>query len=167
MNRYDAVIDINANDSHGMILRQVEAGSVVLEFGPATGRMTQYMCEQLHCEVYIVEIDEDAYKTASFWARDGVCDNIENYSWLEKFRDVEFDYIIFSDVLEHLSNPYDVLFHAKKLLKADGKVIASVPNIAHSGVLAELLLNRFHYRETGLLDRTHIHFFSYYVFYFF
>lgn len=162
MSKYDVEINVDVtNDSHSMILRQIRPNSSVLEFGPATGRMTQYMSEVLRCSVFIVEIDKQSFEQARQWAVDGVCGNIEDCKWRDRFCDKKFDYILFADVLEHLSDPANVLLQARTLLKEEGEAIVSVPNMAHSGILAELFQNQFQYRERGLLDKTHVHFFAY------
>ncbi|MDD3569492.1 MAG: glycosyltransferase [Lachnospiraceae bacterium] len=160
--KYDFKIDINEKDSHTIILKQIKAGSTVLEFGPANGNMTRYMKEVLDCDVYIVEIDKQSFNKALKYAKDGIHCDVEELLWAKEFKDIEFDYIIFADVLEHLKNPEQVLQNANRLLKNDGRVILSVPNVAHSGILAELYTNKFHYRQIGLLDNTHIHFFSFF-----
>ncbi len=72
-----------------------------------------------------------------------------------------FDYIIFGDVLEHLHDPLKTLRYAKKYLKKDGKIIASIPNLMNISVMKQLIHGDFTYTETGLLDKTHIHFFTY------
>jgi len=72
-----------------------------------------------------------------------------------------FDYIIFGDVLEHLRRPDKAIEYCKSLLKNYGCIIASIPNLMHISVMEDLLKGNFTYRETGLLDKTHIHFFTY------
>ncbi|HNW25154.1 MAG TPA: glycoside hydrolase family 99-like domain-containing protein, partial [Candidatus Gastranaerophilaceae bacterium] len=71
-----------------------------------------------------------------------------------------FDYIICGDVLEHLYNPLDVIICMKHFLQSDGHFIISLPNIAHGGIKLNLLKNKFNYNDYGLLDKTHIRFFS-------
>jgi|AGTN01.2.fsa_nt_gi 2-polyprenyl-3-methyl-5-hydroxy-6-metoxy-1,4-benzoquinol methylase len=72
-----------------------------------------------------------------------------------------FDYIIFGDVLEHLINPGKILCRYKKLLKNDGHIIASLPNIKNISVVSRLiLLDEFHYRDAGILDMSHLRFFT-------
>jgi len=72
-----------------------------------------------------------------------------------------FDYIIFGDVLEHLRDPLKVVKYCKTLLKKDGRIISSIPNLMHYSILKDLLINgEFTYTDTGLLDRTHIHLFT-------
>ncbi len=71
-----------------------------------------------------------------------------------------FDVIIFADVLEHLAWPIGILRGYLDLLKDGGTVIISLPNVGLWSVRLNLLLGRFHYQETGVLDRTHLRFFT-------
>jgi SAM-dependent methyltransferase len=71
-----------------------------------------------------------------------------------------FDVIIFADILEHLTNPATVFRHFTELLAPDGLVIVSVPNVAHWYVRLSLLGGRFEYADRGILDRTHVRFFT-------
>lgn len=158
MSKYDFEIDLSENTSTGMILSKIEEGSVVLEFGCATGRMTRYMKEQLGCRVYIVEYDEQAFRVAREYAEDGLCDDIMSFRWVEKFREIAFDAIVFADVLEHLSGPEQVLAKAAELLKPTGSIHVSLPNITHNDILLKAHAERFDYTSTGLLDDTHVHF---------
>jgi 2-polyprenyl-3-methyl-5-hydroxy-6-metoxy-1,4-benzoquinol methylase len=71
-----------------------------------------------------------------------------------------FDVIIFADVLEHLAWPIGVLRGYLDLLNDGGSVILSLPNVGLWSVRLNLLLGRFQYEETGVLDRTHLRFFT-------
>ena len=72
----------------------------------------------------------------------------------------EFDYIVFADVLEHLRDPAAVLRRCVPALKETGKIIISVPNIANWIIRLGLLLGKFDYMDRGILDRTHLRFFT-------
>lgn len=162
-NRYDRKIDSEHFDptlSNEKILMQIRQGSKVLECGCATGYMTRYMRDELGCDVSIVEYDADAYAIARQYASDGICADLMQTEWLNQFKGVQFDYILFADVLEHLYDPQAVLKSAVTLLKEDGSILASVPNIAHGDILLNLWKGNWNYTETGLLDRTHIRFFA-------
>lgn len=74
--------------------------------------------------------------------------------------DTKFDYIIFGDVLEHLRDPLAVLQKCYSLLTPVGRILANIPNLMHISVMQQLLRGEFCYTDTGLLDRTHIHFFT-------
>ena len=161
MNKYDTHIELQNNNSLAYMIKNIQPNSTVLEVGPATGYMTKYLKDELQCKVYIVEIDKDAYQKANNYAQKGFCGNIEENEWIKEFNDIKFDVITFADVLEHLSDPEKVLNTVKDFLKPDGRIIISVPNIAHNAVLVNLFNNTFEYTNTGLLDNTHIHFFSY------
>lgn len=72
----------------------------------------------------------------------------------------EFDYIVFADVLEHLRDPAAVLRRCIPALKESGKIIISVPNIANWIIRLGLLFGKFDYTDRGILDRTHLRFFT-------
>ncbi|BCJ93381.1 hypothetical protein acsn021_09500 [Anaerocolumna cellulosilytica] len=161
MNKYDEPLDLNSENSLSLIIEQIQPNTSILEFGPAMGRMTKYLSHNLNCDVYIVEIDNEAYDYVMNFAKDGILGDIENYNWFEKFRNLKFDYIIFADVLEHLVQPNKVLAKASELLRHDGRIMVSVPNIAYNAVIIDLINNKFKYRNTGILDSTHLRFFTY------
>lgn len=71
-----------------------------------------------------------------------------------------FDAIVYGDVLEHLSDPLPVLVELDRTLAADGRVIVSVPNVAHVWVRLSLAVGRWDYADRGILDRTHLRFFT-------
>lgn len=73
----------------------------------------------------------------------------------------KFDYILFLDILEHLLDYDKLLIDAKKFLKKDGKIIISLPNIANIYVRLNLLIGRYPLADKGILDRTHLHCFTY------
>lgn len=163
MGKYRQTIDIDAHNSTAHILRAVRSNTTVLEFGASSGYMTQYMKESLGCQVHIIEIDPYDGLEASQWAESsliGAAGNIELYSWVNFYSDEKFDHIIFSDVLEHLKDPWNVLKKASKLLDPKGSIIISVPNISHNSVIIDLINNKFDYRDLGLLDNTHVRFFT-------
>lgn len=71
-----------------------------------------------------------------------------------------FDAIVYGDVLEHLADPLPVLVALNRSLSPGGRVIVSVPNVAHLWVRLSLLLGRWDYGDRGILDRTHLRFFT-------
>lgn len=110
-------------------------------------------------KLFGIEINRLAAEIAASVAE--VCvGNIENRNF--DFKDVKFDYILFGDVLEHLRDPEGTIGYCRNLLKENGRIIASIPNLMHYSVIYELINGNFTYRDTGLLDCTHIHFFTYY-----
>ncbi len=161
MPKYDGVIVQTPNTSQYEILKNIQMGSTVLEFGCATGYMTRYMKEELNCKVTIVEYDAESYEMAKGYAEDGICGDILDFMWYEKFHDKRYDAILFADVLEHLSRPDRVLSTAAKLLKITGHVYISIPNITHNDILLKSYGDRFDYTGQGLLDDTHVHFWGF------
>lgn len=131
----------------------------ILEIGCNCGATLLEMVNRYsNARVYGSEINPDAARIASFVATVKV-DNIEEH--VLEFDNGKFDYIIFGDVLEHLRNPQGALEYCKKLLCENGQIVASIPNIMHISVVGYLLNGNFTYTETGLLDKTHIHMFTY------
>lgn len=161
MSKYEANLDLDSSNSLSLMIKNIKKDSVILEFGPANGRLTRYLKESLNCKVYIVEINKSDYDQAINYAEDGFLGDIEQYQWFEKFKLIKFDYILFADVLEHLLKPESAIDHSKQLLADDGKIIASIPNVAHNSIIFNLLKNEFRYNKLGLLDDTHVHLFTY------
>jgi 2-polyprenyl-3-methyl-5-hydroxy-6-metoxy-1,4-benzoquinol methylase len=74
---------------------------------------------------------------------------------------MQYDCISFLDVLEHLVDPWSALEISKEYLAPGGYILASIPNVRHVDVIAPLLIKgRFHYGDFGILDRTHLRFFT-------
>ncbi len=78
----------------------------------------------------------------------------------EKVIKEEYDYIVFADVLEHIVDPYDFLSELLINISKKTKIIISVPNIAHGSVRLSLLNGSFNYVDSGLLEKTHVRFFT-------
>ncbi|MHB1681446.1 MAG: glycosyltransferase [Bacilli bacterium] len=71
-----------------------------------------------------------------------------------------FDALVFADVLEHLTDPIAALRNLTSYLKPEGYVVASIPNVGHASVLKGLLEGSWTYQESGILDKTHLRFFT-------
>lgn len=159
MGKYDVHIDMrNRRSSHTLILEQIKPESYVLEMGCYTGYMTKYMKEKLNCCVNVVEIDEQAIECAKPYAYNAFCGDLNSDEWYGHFNLNRYDYILFADVLEHLIDPLTTLTMATELLRKDGKVIISIPNICHNDIIIQLFYDHFRYTNWGLLDNTHIRF---------
>ncbi len=160
-NPYD--LELNREDINpiNIIIDNMEPNRTVLELGCASGRMTQYMSLNMGCKVDVVELDKELFDKAVRFAHDGFCGNLLEDEWAEYYKGRKYDYIVIADVLEHLTNPGFVISKAKELLADDGIMWISVPNIAHNDIILNLMNNQFIYTESGLLDRTHVHFFTY------
>lgn len=162
MSNYDFELDLYSKNTMSVIISWIKDNSTVLEIGSANGRLTKYLAEEKKCEVVIVEMDEDAGKNASKYAVESfmgeTSGDVEKYIWLQSEK--KFDYIIFADVLEHLHHPEKVLKRCKEVLKSNGRYLISIPNISHNSIIIDLFNDKFVYDNVGLLDKTHVHFFT-------
>lgn len=165
MNKYNFGYELQENSTTQWAFNKVKKNSKVLELGPANGNLTKHLKEQMNCIVDIIEISNETGILASQFARKAFigteAGNIENYHWYEALKNEKYDYIIILDVLEHLLQPNEVLKRLRELLKEDGSILISIPNIAHNSIIIDLINNRFNYNELGLLDNTHLKFFTY------
>ncbi|TMB98842.1 MAG: glycosyltransferase [Chloroflexi bacterium] len=158
--RYDSGIDLsNENNSHTLLIGLTGRDRTVLEVGPATGYMTRVLKDR-GCRVTAIEIDADAGALAEPYCERLIVADVEQLDFNEAFGDQRFDVILFGDVLEHLRDPAAVLRKAAAYIAPGGQIIASVPNIAHGSVRLALLKGEFPQTERGLLDSTHLHFFT-------
>lgn len=142
-----------------LIVEEEEAPIRVLEVGCDLGvTLLEIKDRYPNSQIYGLEINEASADIAKHLAEVKV-GNIEDKSI--PF-DGKFDYIIFGDVLEHLRDPQGVVRFCKEKLSEHGCILTSIPNLMHVSVMEQLLHGRFQYTDTGLLDRSHIHFFTYY-----
>ena len=154
-------IDMRDRRSQTVILEKIKPQTIVLELGSSTGLMTNYMKNHLACKVFICEIDEKSIETARQYAEGSWQGDLDTLQWVNAFEPIKFDYIICADILEHLRYPESVLGATAELLKDEGSLLVSIPNVAHNSVVFDLLENRFEYTEVGILDQTHLKFFTY------
>jgi len=132
----------------------------ILEIGCAFGELGKSIKRHFP-EVIIdgIELNPDS--------RDFLLDNYNNVT-IGNIEDLDiskidngYDLIIFADVLEHLYDPWQILNLLREKLSENGNVIVSVPNLQSSGILFNLIIRgRFKYAESGLMDRTHIRWFT-------
>ena len=146
--------------THSKIVSLVPPATRVLEFGCATGYMTDVLKNRLGCTVTGVEISPEAAALAEQYAERVIVGDAEKIDYAAELSGEEFDVVLFADVLEHLKEPGDVLRRVRPFIAENGVVIASIPNIAHGSVRLALLGGEFRYRDWGLLDDTHLRFFT-------
>jgi 2-polyprenyl-3-methyl-5-hydroxy-6-metoxy-1,4-benzoquinol methylase len=142
-----------------MAILEVRPGSRVLDIGCAAGDVARIL-SQRDCSVWGVENDRVAAELARAYCKGVVLGDIADLDLEETLAGTAFDVVLFLDVLEHLLDPAAALRKAAGVLAADGKVLASIPNVAHGAVRLQLLGGRFRYTDAGLLDRTHVKFFD-------
>ncbi len=134
-------------------------GSRVIEFGCATGYMSRVLREYRGCTVTGFEYSPAAAAQAAAYCERIVVGDIEDERLWEGL-DGPYDVAVFADVLEHLRDPDRVLQRTRTWLSPGGRVLVSIPNIAHHSIRWQLLHGHFDYTESGLLDETHLRFFT-------
>lgn len=164
-NKYDFGYEITDGSTYSWAINNIAPNSRILELGPSNGKLTFHLKNDLNCSVDIVEINEEAGKLAASFATRSMLGeengDVEKYIWVNQFKDTKYDYIVLLDVLEHLVDTKKVLNTLKSFLKSDGKILFSVPNVAYNGLILGLCNDHFDYRQLGLLDNTHLRFFTY------
>lgn len=142
------------------IIRLVGADKTILEIGSSTGYMTKAFLDN-GCIIDVVEPNREAVDKLPKSVRKVFIGSIEDgkiYTQLENY-----DFIVMADVLEHLVKPEDALKKLSKKVTKETRLIVSIPNIA-SWVMRKQLFFKgdFEYQDSGLLDSTHLHFYTTY-----
>ena len=130
----------------------------ILDIGCAAGRMGAELKGKLGAEVWGVEVTAAAAQEA-----EGRLDRVLRGGIEETVHDLPdgyFDTVVLADVLEHLRDPEETLGLMKQKLAKSGKIVASIPNVRHWSVVKELMEGRWNYQDAGILDRTHLRFFT-------
>jgi 2-polyprenyl-3-methyl-5-hydroxy-6-metoxy-1,4-benzoquinol methylase len=152
--------DPEPDSSHNLVVGLVPRAGKVLELGCATGYMSDVLTSRLGCSVVGIEICAEAADRARAHCEQVIVGDAETLAYEQVLGGRRFDAVICADVLEHLRDPGRLLRRLRPVLADGGCVIASIPNIAHGGVRLALLTGEFRYRATGLLDETHLRFFT-------
>ena len=158
--RYDRLLDPTGDDSLAKIARWVASGSKVLDLGTGNGALGQYLSSEKSCIVDGIELSSERAKRAAPHYRKLQVADLELVKLATLFTEGLYDTIVCADILEHLRVPGDVLDQLPSLLAEDGSILLSIPNVAHMGLVANLLAGEFQYRPEGLLDETHLRFFT-------
>jgi 2-polyprenyl-3-methyl-5-hydroxy-6-metoxy-1,4-benzoquinol methylase len=139
------------------VLERVGAGGYVLEGGVSSG----YFARVLTAAGIVVD-GHELDPTAAARARQ-VCRHV----WVGDLQQVDpaelagpYDVLLFGDTLEHVPDPAAVLRGLRPVLRDDGALVISVPNFANWAVRLQVLSGRFRYRDRGILDRTHLRFYT-------
>lgn len=150
------------SDVHVEHFSQISSNSNILDIGCATGYNGEYLFKEKNC--FLTGVDINPAHITSCKQRNCYKDlKLINLNMLKSELDDyvnSFDYILMLDVIEHLYNPVSVINKLKKLLAEKGRMIFSIPNISHASIKISLMQNKFRYTDLGLLDTTHIRFFT-------
>lgn len=158
--KYEAEIDLrNQNTSHALLVELIGREKRVLDVGCAGGDLGR-MLKRRGCQVSGVELDPESAQAAGLVLDKVVTGDIGELDLVHHFGEESFDVVVFGDVLEHLADPVGALKRIRPILSNSGAVVASIPNVAHGSVRLALLTGRWDYRPLGLLDSTHLRFFT-------
>ncbi len=155
MHRYGA---LDASERRDLVDR-IPAGALsVLDVGCAQGAPARALRDRGIAEIVGIEPDPEDARIASSRYDRVLCGRLDSFSeaaWKNRF-----DAILFGDVLEHLEDPGIALEQVRPWLSARGRIVASVPNVGNSAVIADLLEGRFDYIPYSILSGTHVRFFT-------
>ena len=156
----DKADDYFGNARHDLVARlATDAGAAVLELGCGAGGTGAAALKAGKAGRYVgIELSPKAAAAA----RERVTEVIEGDVEAVDLAPLQgqFDALIISEVLEHLTDPWRVLKLLAGCVRPGGQVFASSPNVAHWRVVRSLLLGRFEYDEKGVMDRTHLRWFT-------
>ncbi|OGR53675.1 MAG: hypothetical protein A3I11_03455 [Elusimicrobia bacterium RIFCSPLOWO2_02_FULL_39_32] len=134
-------------------------GKKVLEIGCATGYIGKFLKEKRNCVLWAVELEQHAAEMARPFYENIFVGDVQSDNFFKGIHE-KFDVILCSNVLEHLTDPLGTILRLKHSLSKKGFFIIALPNVAHWSVRLNLLLGRFDYTKTGILDDSHLKFFT-------
>lgn len=159
---YDRLVEESGQlgSSHRWLLAKVPRGSLVLDAGCAGGYLARPLIEDRGCVVDGIELEAESAARAARICRKVFTGSLDDSRFLGSL-DGAYDRILFGDVLEHLQAPERTLNAMVDLLAPNGRILVSIPNVAYWSLRWELLRGRFEYQESGLMDCTHLRFYTY------
>jgi 2-polyprenyl-3-methyl-5-hydroxy-6-metoxy-1,4-benzoquinol methylase len=157
---YQFSFDPESDHAGAHILRLIGTRKDVLEIGAGPGSIARPLIELGACRMTALEIDPASVAILRTFCDHVIQADLNRPDWPTAIPRTDFDAVIIADVLEHLYDPWTTLRQAKLLINDDGCVVVSIPHASHAGVIACLLTGDFRYHDWGLLDKTHIRFFS-------
>ncbi|MFN8035243.1 MAG: class I SAM-dependent methyltransferase [Acidimicrobiia bacterium] len=157
--RYHVEPNLTERNSHALTVEKVGWDKRVLDVGCASGYLGAALARR-GCRVVGIELDAMDAAEAKNVLDDVVIGDVEEMDLVTAFGEGSFDVVVLADILEHLKDPTRVLRQARAILRPGGFVVASIPNVAHGSVRLALLHGEFTYQPTGLLDETHLRWFT-------
>ncbi|GAB4369313.1 MAG: hypothetical protein Kow00121_09120 [Elainellaceae cyanobacterium] len=146
------------SERHEMLNYVPRDAKKILDVGCAGGSFGQLLKQERFVEVWGIEPNETAAIAATPRLDKVICDVFSDTLALPE---AYFDCIIFNDVLEHLVDPYSALEYCHKLLTNRGVIVASIPNVRYfDNTWNLLILKKWEYTNWGILDKTHLRFFT-------
>jgi 2-polyprenyl-3-methyl-5-hydroxy-6-metoxy-1,4-benzoquinol methylase len=136
-----------------------ENAKKILDVGCGEGFFGYKLKREINAKIWGIEIDRTAAESAQKKLDKVMVGDISKT--IIELPDTYFDCVIFNDVLEHLIDPFTILIRIKRKLSKNGLVISSIPNIRYYDQVKSLLLKKeWKYEDSGILDKTHLRFFT-------
>jgi len=152
------------NDTAASVFQLAREGGVsVLDLGSGPGIVSGALVMLADKQVTCVDAEGSHLEAAAErGVQRTIRSDLTSDDWLDQLAGERFDVIILADVLEHLVDPGALLATILEadLLARDGYLVISIPNASHISILGALAAGDFPYRPTGLLDATHLRFFT-------
>ena len=144
--------------SHSVILRAVGEGRgrLLLDVGCADGQMSARFAERGWKVTGVEPYPDDAQRARE---RGITVLEMSLEESLDRLQE-KFSMVVLADVLEHCADPWEQLRRIVGICEPQARLVISVPNIAHVVPRAQLLMGRFQYEDRGIMDRTHLRFFT-------
>ena len=155
----DQIREPDADTSHALMLDMIGVGKRVLELGCSNGYMSRLL-KQRNCQVTGLDVDPLAAAEARAFCEEVIVADLDARPLVDLLPGTPFDVAVFGDVLEHLRDPWRILDEARAFLAPGSFAVLSIPNVAHGSVRLALLQGSFDYQPQGLLDSTHLRFFT-------
>lgn len=147
----------SAHGGHAKLLALVDAGSRVLDVGCSSGYLARPLVAK-GCTVYGIERDAAAAEEARSVCEEVLVGDVETMGF--PYEPGSFDVVLCGDLVEHLREPESFMARVRHLLRPDGRLVLTTPNVANWSMRLGLLAGRWRYTERGILDRTHAHLFT-------
>ncbi len=158
---YEYFEEINSGILDQFLDKKDKISNMVLDVGCGTGILGEAIKSKGYY-VWGIESNTDAANTAKLRLDRIIVDDLQNIPLItSQIDNLLFDHLIFSDVLEHLYDPYSILCEYSNFLKEGGYLYISVPNVVVWDNRLKFIFGHFDYQPTGVMDRTHIRFFTY------
>lgn len=157
---YERRFNSGLEGKYSSVYNELPTNSRVLDVGGSSGYFSSFMMSQGH-KVTLLDGDPHAIRLAHERGIEAYAADLNAGDCLSALSGRRFDAILFMDVLEHLIDPSALLRNAQRLLEPDGKIIVTGPNAAYWAVRLNLLIGNWDYTDTGIMDRTHLRWFTF------
>lgn len=160
MHVYERTVSDDHRTSLSVIADLVTPNARVLDLGMGSGALGKHLQQTKGVVIDGVTLNPEEAALAKAVYRRALVADLDTADLATLLEYDAYDVIVCADVFEHLKFPEKLLAQLRRLLKPQGRLLSSVPNAGYCGLVAELMLGEFRYREEGLLDATHLRFFT-------